>query len=93
MSLVYLAYTMRHFTLHDGRQRNAHHYSNLLESLLFLFWSLYSHLKNVMENFNYGFFLAICEEGARNDFLLLADMHYAFVACRNCAGEIEYTTS
>jgi len=46
-----------------------------------------------MEKFNYGFFLAICKEGARNDFLLPADMHYAFVACRNCAGEIEYATS
>ena len=93
MFLDYLAYTIRHFTLHDGRQRSARLYSSLSESPLFSFWSLYSHLKNVMENFNYGFFPAICKEGARNDFLLPADMHYAFVACRNYAGEIEYATS
>jgi hypothetical protein len=69
--LDYLAYTIRHFTLHDGRQRSACHYSSLSESPLFLFWSLCSHLKNVMENFNYGFCLAICKEGARNDFFCL----------------------
>jgi hypothetical protein len=87
------AYTIRHFTLHDDRQRSPRHYSSLSESPLFLFWSLYSHLKNVMEILNYGFFLAICKEGARSDFLLPADMHYAFVACRNYAGEIECATS
>jgi hypothetical protein len=65
----------------------------ICQSPLFLFWSLYLHLKNVMENLNYVFFLAICKEGARNYFLLPADMHYASVACRNCAGETEYTTS
>ena len=65
----------------------------ICHSPLFLFWSLYLHLKNVMENLNYGFFLAICKEGARNYFLLPADMHYAFVGCQNCAGEIEYATS
>jgi hypothetical protein len=87
--LVYLAYTIRYFSLHDGRQRSPRHYSNLSESPLFLFLWLYSHLKNAMENLNYVFFLAICKEGARNTFLLPADMHYASVACRNCAGEIE----
>jgi hypothetical protein len=68
--LVYLAYTIRHFTLHDGRQRSGRHYSNLSVSTLFILVTV-SHLKNVMENFNYGFFFAICKEGARNYFLLL----------------------
>ena len=88
MFLVYLDYTIRHFTLHDGRQRSAALATIPIcrEAPLFLIWTLYSHLKNVMEYFNYGFFLVICQEGTRNGFLLPADTHHAFVACRNYAG-------